>query len=331
MNFVKRESKCSDRRLARRLGVLAGVLLFTSAACTRGGVSDAQVYSPPPPLALVAILDPSPDRLAGELHQLEVVVSANATPGEALVVMFLEPSFGVTYVVQKGDSLSTIAAAHGLSLSALEAANPQLGPLSGRDWKLIYSGEHVMLPDGAAQGALVLASKAPPGPAPPSLVRLPTLPANPTDFQRAQYKRGLESANTTNAARIAAWRAAAAKATEPWQHEVAAELNAKAATRVPGTPAPNRGIVSASVEAGLTTLEGLNGRRVLLLLGGGDIGPTAIAQSLANVNLVIANLTDSKASAAWTAAGTKAGAASVSALDAALTQLQLPQVINRET
>ena len=331
MNFVKRESKCSDRRPARWLGLLAGILALTSAACARGGVSDAQMYSPPPPLSLVAILDPSPDRLAGELHELQAVVSANATPGEALVVMFLEPSFGATYVVQKGDSLSTIAAAHGLSLAALEAANPQLGPLSGRDWKLIYSGEHVMLPDGAAQDSLVLVSKAPAGPPPPSLVRLPTLPANPTDFQRAQYKRGVESANTTNAARIASWQAAAAKATEPWQHEVAAQLNAKAGARVPAAPAPNRGIVSASVEAGLTTLQGLHGRRVLLLLGGGDIRPTAIAQSLANVNLVIANLTDSKASAAWTAAGTKAGAASVSALDAALTQLQLPQVINRET
>ena len=100
MNFVKRESKCSDRRPARWLGLLAGILALTSAACARGGVSDAQMYSPPPPLSLVAILDPSPDRLAGELHQLQAVVSANATPGEALVVMFLEPSFGATYVVQ---------------------------------------------------------------------------------------------------------------------------------------------------------------------------------------------------------------------------------------
>src|SRR5207244_3774817 len=145
MNFVKRESKCSDRRPARWLGLLAGILALTSAACARGGVSDAQMYSPPPPLSLVAILDPSPDRLAG-----------------------------------------------------------------------------------AAQQPLVLVAKAPAGPPPPALVRLPTLPANPTDFQRAQYKRGVESANTTNAARIASWQAAAAKATEPWQHEVAAQLNAKA-------------------------------------------------------------------------------------------------------
>ena len=36
--------------------------------------------------------------------------------------------------------LSSIAAAHGLTLSALEAANPQFGPLSRRDWKLMRAG-----------------------------------------------------------------------------------------------------------------------------------------------------------------------------------------------
>jgi LysM domain len=332
MSSVKRESENGDRRLAG-LGALAGILVLGLAACSRpGGPSDADVYVPPPALSLVAILDPSADRLPGELQQLQTVISANATPGEALVVMFLEPSFGAIYRVQQGDSLSKIAAGHGLSLSALEAANPQLGPLSGRDWKLIHPGERVMLPDGASHGALVLVSRAPAGPAPPTLIRLPVLPNNPTDFQRAQHKRTVDSDNATNAARIATWRAAAAKATEPWQRDVIAQLNEKAAANVPSPPAPNRGIVSASVNAGLTTLLGLNGRRVLLLLGGGDIGPAPMtAQSLADVNLVIANLTDLKATAAWNSAAASAGAASVSTLDAALTQLQLPQVINRPT
>ena len=81
--------------------------------------------------------------------------------------------------------------------------------------------------------------------------------------------------------------------------------------------------------AGLTTLSGLDGRRTLVLLGGGDKGPgTLTPKSLADVNLVVANLSDTKAAAAWTTAATKAGAVSVSALDAALTQLQLAQVVN---
>lgn len=63
-----------------------------------------------------------------------------------------------SYVVQHGDTLSKIAAQHGVSLSELEAANPQIS-----NPNLIYPGEHVNLPGGqsnsgpggtdAAQGA----------------------------------------------------------------------------------------------------------------------------------------------------------------------------------
>ena len=318
MSSVKREPENGGRRPGRWLAAVATVVL-ASAACQRGGVSDAQVYTPPPPLALVALLDPASDRLPAELQQLQDVITADATPNEAVVVMFLEPSFGAIYVVQSGDSLSKIAGAHTLTLQALEAANPQLGPLSGRDWKLIHPGEHVILPDGAAQGALVLASKAPSGPPPPTLVRVPQPPSNPTDFQRAQYKRTFESDNLTNASRIAAWQSATGYAIC-----VTGSAESKLTQREMD--------LAASVQAGLATLEGLGGRRVLLLLGGGDIGPAPLGpKSLADVNLVIANLTSSNASAAWTTAGSSAGAASVSALDAALTQLQLPHVVNRRT
>jgi len=332
MTSVERESENRDRRRARWLGAVAGILVLSLGACQRGGSAGAQVYSPPPPLALVAIVDPAPDRLASELRQLQAVISTQAMPNEAIVVMFLEPSFGALYVVQQGDSLSKIASARGITLAALEAANPQFGPLSGRDWKLIHPGERVIVPDGATEGALVLATRAPSGPPPPELIRVPPPPSNPTDFQRAQYKRTLDSDTTTNDARIAAWRAAAAKSIQPWQADVVAQLEAKARATAVAVRAPSTSTVSASVVAGLTTLHGLQGRRVLLLLGGGDTGPAPLtAQSLADINLVIANLSDAKLSAAWTAAGTSAGAASVSALDAALTQLQLPQVVNSQT
>jgi len=325
----------SGKRVSERLLAVAcaGVVLAAGAACDRAGLSNEVPYSPPPPLALVALLDPAPDRLPGELRQLEAVISANATPDEAVVAMLLEPSFGAMYVVQPGDSLSKIAAAHGLTLSSIEAANPQLGPLSGRDWKLIHPGERVILPDGSADGALLLASKAPSGPPHPMLLRLPRPPSsNATDFQRAQYKRTVDSDNATNAARIAAWQAAAAGTVKTWQAQVASQLSAKAgrANAVAARPTPS--IVAASVVAGLTTLGGLAGRHVLLILGGGDSVPGQLApQSLANVSLVIANLTDSKASAEWAAAGARAGAVSVDALDTALTQVQLSQVVNTAT
>jgi len=277
---------------------------------------------------LVVIVDPSQGKLGAQLRQLQAVIKAGATPNEAMVVMILEPSFGTTYVVQRGESLSSIAAAHGLTLSALEAANPQFGPLSRRDWKLIYAGEHVLLPNGSAQDALLLASKAPAGPAPPNLVRIPPAPQNPTDYQRAQHQRAVANDAATNEQRIAAWNDAVARALVPWQGQVIAQLD-KVAAASTQAPKPDAAMVAATVQAAETTLEGLQGCHVLLLLGGGDIVPATLpAASLNGVELVIANLTSARASAGWSSSAAGTGASSVTALDAALTQLKLTQVIN---
>lgn len=279
---------------------------------------------------MVAIVDPSPDRIAGELHQLEGVIRSDATPGEAVVVMAMEPSFGQTYVVRQGDSLSSIAAAHNLTLNALEAANPQLGPLSGRDWKLIHPNERVTLPNGAVAGAVLLVTRAPAGPTPPDLVRLPTLASNPTDYQKAVYQRTLASDNATNSSRIAQWRAQATASLQPWQQQVEAQLEKAAGSPPDNPPAASSALLSASMAAGATTLHGLTGRRLLVLMGGGEFGPGGISpNSLSEINLVIANLADASAAAAWSSAATGAGASSVNALDPALTQLQLAQVINQ--
>jgi LysM repeat protein len=56
----------------------------------------------------------------------------------------------VAYLVQPGDTLSGIAASHGVSLAAVEAANTHLA-----DPNLIYAGQTVEIPGGssAAQGS----------------------------------------------------------------------------------------------------------------------------------------------------------------------------------
>src|SRR6266516_5598599 len=167
MSSLTRPGQGSRGRPAGWVGSLIALLAISSAACGQGGLSSSEVYSPPPTLALVALVAPSSGRLAAELHQLQDVIRPTATPGEAVVVMILQPSYGQTYVVRSGDSLSKIASGHNISLAALEGANPQLGPLSGRNWKLIHPNEQVIIPDGAAQGALLLVSKAPAGPPPP--------------------------------------------------------------------------------------------------------------------------------------------------------------------
>ena len=321
MNSVKRVS-----------GLLAlAAFALPAFACSPVARANEDSYRPPPSLALVAIVDPSQGRLPAQLRQLQDLIKTGATPNEAVVVMLLEPSFGTTYVVQKGDSLSSIAAAHGLTLAALEAANPQLGPLSGRNWKLIYSGEHVLLPNGANAGALLLATKAPAGPPPPNLVAVPAAPNNPTDYQRAQHEHAVATATTTNQSRIAAWNEAVSQALQPWQAQVVAQLDGVSFANTQARP-PDASMLAASLEAAQITLQGLKGRRVLLVLGGGDAAPGSLpAKSLDGVELVIANLNDAAATARWGSAAATSGAVSVTALDAALTQLKLTQVVDHLT
>lgn len=290
----------------------------------------SQAYIPPPPLALVAIVDPASPGFTDQIHQLEDLIRASATPGESLVVMLPQARVAGIYLVKGGDSLSSIAATNGLTLSALEAANPQFGPLSGRSWWLIHPGERVTLPNRGAPDPLILVTKAPSGPPPPALVRIPQEPSNPTDFQRAEYEHALAAAKAINDARIAEWQAAAAREVAPWQTQVVGNLDSKLSS----VPAPSEPVapqqLAASMTAGATTLQGIQGRRLLLLLGGGEVGPAQLApRSLAQVNVVIANLPDSGQSAPWTAAARAAGATSVNALDRALTQLQLGQIVNQ--
>lgn len=318
----------SVKRATGRLALVA--LVLVAFACSPTVRANENAYRPPPPLALVAIVDPSQGRLQAQITQLQQLIQAGATPNEAVVVMVLQPSFGNAYVVRKGDSLSSIASSHGLTLSELEAANPQLGPLSGRDWKLIYSGERVLLPNGAAAGAVLLASKAPAGPAPPELVSVSPAPSNPTDYQRAQHEHAVASATATNQSRVAAWNDAVSRALQPWQTQFAAQLDRISVANSEARQ-PDASMVAVSLEAAQITLQGLSGRRVLLLLGGSDVVPAALPpKSLDGVELVIANITDVGAMTRWQSVAGTGGAVSVTPLDTALTQLKLNQLVDHQ-
>jgi LysM domain len=314
-------------RLTRASVALAVVL----GAC--GPVTPADLspenFVPPTPLSVVAIASPLPARLVDACRLLEAVVQAAATPSETLVLRATS-SFGDTYTVRRGDTLDSIARAHGVPLARLEAANPQLGPVGGRDWNRIHADERVTLPrDGTADiPPNLVVTRAPAGPPPPALVRLPPQPPNPTSFQEAQYRQRLAAAKATNQARIAAWDAAAARDVAPWQSAVIAQLRALAAA--PPTSDTRTTDLAGAVMAAVTTLDELSGRRLLLMLDPGEAAPSDVLPrqvSLAGIHLVLAGLSDSPTAEAWARSARTAGA-SVSLLDPALTQLQLPSVIN---
>lgn len=312
------------------------VLVAVVAACGAAGPASGaeQTLVPPPPLSIVAILDRAPDRMAAELPKMAVVVQAGAAPSETLVVSLLASSpLADTVTVRSGDSLDAIARAHGLSLSALEDVNPQLGPVAGRSWNRIYPGDRVSIPGQQAPTAAdPVVARAPAGPPPPALVPLPRLPQNATSFQVAQHQHALAAAEATNKQRAAAWRADVARALAPWQRQVVAQLQAVPASPAAGVPASDAQTdLGASVQAAVNTLSGLPGRRVLLLLGPGQSGPPDAPLAtgyLAGIHLVVADLADPAAAMAWTAAGRRAQASMVTILDPALTQLQLAAVVN---
>jgi LysM repeat protein len=61
----------------------------------------------------------------------------------------------MTYLVQPGDTLSGIAASHGASLAAVEAANPQLA-----NPNLIFAGQAVKIPAGGSAAEAPAATSA---------------------------------------------------------------------------------------------------------------------------------------------------------------------------
>jgi tyrosinase len=62
-------------------------------------------------------------------------------PGQVLNIPGNVPPPGLTYVVQPGDTLSGIAQRFGVSLAALEAANPQI-----KDPNRIFPGQVIHIP-----------------------------------------------------------------------------------------------------------------------------------------------------------------------------------------
>jgi LysM repeat protein len=262
-------------RGGRRLALAALPFLVAACGAAAGPAASSTTFVPPAPLSVVAVLGPSAGQLAAECGLLAGVVRAGATPSETLVVS--PPASGpvaATYVVRAGDSLNALAAAQGVSLAALEAANPQLGPVAGRSWNRIYPGDRVTVPgpQGAAAADLVV-TRAPSGPARPALVGLPRPPAGATAFQDAQYRHAVAAAQAANRGRVAAWWAEANRRVAAWQAKVEDRLAAIASSPGgQGLPAGGSQDLLASIRTAATTLQGLPGRRVLVLLGG-QAGP----------------------------------------------------------
>ena len=90
--------------------------------------------------------------------QTRIITAAGA--GVLMAGLAAGPALASTYTVQSGDTLSGIAVRSGVSLSAIEAANPQI-----HNPNLIYVNQQVNVPDGRS-GASPISGPAAPAPTP---------------------------------------------------------------------------------------------------------------------------------------------------------------------
>ena len=89
------------------------------------------------------------------------------------------PTYGGTYVVQRGDTLGKIAARAGVSLSSILAVNPQIWNPS-----LIYTGQVINLPTGVGVPP-------PYNPPPPPYCDCPPTPVDSLSTLKIAYKYGM--------------------------------------------------------------------------------------------------------------------------------------------
>lgn len=90
--------------------------------------------------------------------QTRIFTAAGA--GVLMAGLAAGPALASTYTVQSGDTLSGIAARSGVSLSTIEAANPQI-----HNPNLIYVAQQVNVPDGRS-GVTPISGPGPVAPAP---------------------------------------------------------------------------------------------------------------------------------------------------------------------
>ncbi len=292
-----------DRQVVLVTGMLA-IAVALASACQGDAVfepphraSDQQHLYVPPTLSLYEV---TLDGAEGA-RQLEHIVQDRVRLSQVVI------GFGVaanaqggpgvtTYVVKEGDSLTGIAAAHGLTLAALESAN---------------------------------------GPTPPALLVAPSCPDTTTSFVEAQCRHLTAMDAQQNAERLRAWSTAADALLLPAQADLVRQLHA-AGSRFTTSADPNSGeriqAFADSIQVGATNLGQLPQPRVLLLAAVGErVQPNLRTGELSGIDLVVTGLSSPAAQTWWNAAGRKAGARSIHVLDPTLSELTLARTVNATT
>jgi LysM repeat protein len=294
--------------------------------------SQQRHYDPPTRTVYEATLD----RVEGA-RQLMDVLRDGALPSEAIIGVGVAPRAqggpGVTvHVVQAGETLSGIAAARGVTLAALEAANPAFGPASARNWNLIHPGEQLSIPGSSAvQFTTFVNSRLPAGPPPPALLVLPTCSSSDTPYVQARCGSQVKQDQQVNSGRIAAWSATASAQLRPVLANLLRSLGDVEAQVTPDQEpagASRDQALAETVQIAAINLGQLAAPRVLLLAAVDDSEPALRQGELDRIDLVVTGPSTPASQAWWTSAARSAGARSVHVLDPILTQQSLSGTVN---
>jgi hypothetical protein len=310
----------------------AGDGLFGPPPGTAGAGSQHRQYAPPTRTVYEATLD----EVEGA-RQLADVLRDGALPAEAIIGVGVAPRAqggpGVSiHVVQVGETLTSVATATGVTLAALEAANPAFGPASARNWDLIHPGERLSIPGSSTvQFTTFVNSRLPAGPPPPALLEPPTCSSADTPYVQARCGSQVKQDEQVNSGRIAAWSATADAQLRPVLANVLRTLGGLE-TQVTSDQEPvaagRSEAFAETVQIAAINLAQLPGPRVLLLAALDDSQPALQHGELAGIDLVVTGPSTPAAQAWWTSAALNAGARSVHVLDPILTQQSLSSVVN---
>ncbi len=131
-------------------------------------------------VTLKALEDANPGVIPTKLkikQQLTIPAGGSAAPGAAAMDSTGAGAGGEVYTIKSGDTLTRIAHAHGVSLKALKAANPNVDP------NHIKVGDKLNIPAKAEAAAPVAAA---PAPEPAQVAPAPVAPVTPPSTMPAK-------------------------------------------------------------------------------------------------------------------------------------------------
>jgi hypothetical protein len=296
-------------------------------ACGAGSTHPAQVSPCPTPpetrSALSTFVYLGAGDVTGEMPLLDGIVTSASRPGANLIIAGLggwaAPS---RYTVQPGDTLTSIAQVHSITLESLETANPWILASRGT-WNVIISGETLSLP--SQRGGNVFFAGKVPIPTVPHLATHRPIPShanNLTVTETTHINDSIDAQNCDTQQKVAA---AGRAALERWSRATLGVVSDQLHAIEPS--AGDRADLTLAAEIALNALHNLGEGGLLVFLDPGEAEPPlppvwASGTWLSQTTILVTPLDDPARAREWKSRWAGTGV-SVITLDKATSAIEL--------